>query len=164
MKKSGAKIRNPLRKKVNLLLTGEHNHSVDPKGRIIIPSKFREELSEGFTITKGLDNCLFLYPNNEWNQFRDNLLTLKDTTNKDARLFKRFFLGSAESGSLDKQGRVLLSQTLRNFAGLEKDIVLVGMLERIEIWDKARWDENNAAVEENMDDIAARLQELGLNI
>lgn len=147
-----------------MLLTGEHNHSVDPKGRIIIPSKFRDDLSEGYTVTKGLDGCLFLYPNNEWSTFIDNLTNVKDTTNKDARLFRRFFVGSADSGNLDKQGRVLLSQELRTFAGLEKDIVLVGMLDRVEIWDKAKWDENNAAVEENMDDIAARLQALGLNI
>lgn len=146
------------------MLTGEHNHNIDPKGRIIIPSKFREELEQGFTITKGLDGCLFLYPDNEWKLFEEKLQTLKDTMNKDARLFRRFFVGSAESGSLDKQGRVLLSPALRTFAGLEKEIVLVGMLERIEIWDKAKWDENNAAVEENMDDIAERLQALGLSI
>ena len=154
----------PLRKRVSLLLTGEHNHNIDPKGRIIIPSKFRDELEGGFTVTKGLDGCLFLYPDNEWKLFEEQLQTLKDTTNKDARLFRRFFVGSAEAGSLDKQGRVLLSPALRTFAGLEKEIVLVGMLERIEIWDKAKWDENNAAVEENMDDIAARLQALGLDI
>ena len=159
----GAKVAGSIRKKVNSLLTGEFNHSIDPKGRLIIPSKFREILGEDFVITKGLDGCLFLYPNNEWKIFEEKLRTLP-LTNKNARTFTRFFLGSAVDGGYDKQGRVLISQALRSFAGLDKDVVLVGVLDRVEIWDKAKWDENNAIVEEDMDEIASQMEDLGLRI
>lgn len=145
------------------MLTGEFNHSIDTKGRLIIPSKFRENLGENFVITKGLDGCLFLYPDSEWKIFEEKLRTLP-LTNKDARIFTRFFLGSAVDGGLDKQGRVLISSALRNFANLEKEVVLVGVLDRVEIWDKAKWEENNTAIENNMDDIASRMEELGLSI
>ena len=145
------------------MLTGEFNHSIDSKGRLIIPSKFRDILGEDFVITKGLDGCLFLYPNNEWVIFENKLRKLT-ITNKNARTFTRFFLGSAVDGGLDKQGRVLISSALREFAGLEKDVVLVGVLDRVEIWDKTKWDENNAVVEDNMDDIASQMEDLGLGI
>ena len=150
-------------KKVSTLLTGEFNHSIDAKGRLIIPSKFRDILGEDFVITKGMDGCLFLYPNNEWKIFEDKLRTLP-LTNKNASAFVLFFLGSAVDGGLDKQGRVLISSALRSFAGLEKEVVLVGVLDRVEIWDKAKWDDNNAVVEDNMDDIASQMEELGLGI
>lgn len=145
------------------MLTGEFNHSIDAKGRLIIPSKFRENLGENFVITKGLDGCLFLYPDNEWKTFEEKLRTLP-LTNKDARIFTRFFLGSAVDGGLDKQGRVLISSALRNFAHLEKEVVLVGVLDRVEIWDKAKWEENNTVIEDNMADIASHMEELGLGI
>ncbi len=153
----------PIGEKVNSLLTGEYIHSIDSKGRLIVPSKFREILGDDFVITKGLDGCLFLYPVDEWKIFEQKLRTLP-LTNKNARTFTRFFLGSAVDGTLDKQGRVLISSALRSFAGLDKEVVLVGVLERVEIWDKAKWDENNAVVEENMDDIASQMEELGLSI
>ena len=145
------------------MLTGEFNHSIDTKGRLIIPSKFRDILGDDFVITKGLDGCLFLYPANEWKIFEEKLRTLP-LKNKNARTFTRFFLGSAVDGGLDKQGRVLISSALRAFAGLDKEVVLVGVLDRVEIWDKAKWDENNTEVEENMDDIAAHMEDLGLSI
>ncbi len=150
-------------KKVSTLLTGEFNHSIDAKGRLIVPSKFRDILGEDFVVTKGMDGCLFLYPNNEWKIFEEKLRTLP-LTNKNARAFVRFFLGSAVDGGLDKQGRVLISSALRSFAGLEKEVVLVGVLDRVEIWDKAKWDENNAVVEDDMDNIASQMEELGLSI
>ena len=163
MVENGAYVAGPFRKKVSSLLTGEFNHSIDAKGRLIIPSKFRDILGEDFVITKGLDGCLFLYPNNEWKIFEEKLRTLP-LTNKNARTFTRFFLGSAVDGGLDKQGRVLISSALRMFANLEKDVVLVGVLDRVEIWNKAKWDENNAIVEGNMDEIASQMEELGLSI
>ena len=107
------------------MLTGEFNHSIDSKGRLIIPSKLRDSLGEHFVITKGMDGCLFLYPENEWEAFEEKLRTLP-LTNKKARDFKRFFLGSAVEGEIDKQGRVLLSTSLRTYADLEKE-----MLEKI---------------------------------
>ena len=145
------------------MLTGEYSHSIDAKGRLIIPSKFREILGEEFVITKGLDGCLFLYPSNEWKIFEEKLRTLP-LTNKNARTFTRFFLGSAVDGGLDKQGRALISSALRAFAGLEKDVVLVGVLDRVEIWEQARWNENNAAGEADMEEIAGQMEDLGLLI
>lgn len=119
------------------MLTGEFNHSIDSKGRLIIPSKLRESLGEHFVITKGMDGCLFLYPDNEWKAFEEKLRTLP-LTNKKARDFKRFFLGSATEGELDKQGRVLISSSLRAYADLEKEVVLAGVLDKVEIWSKER--------------------------
>ena len=145
------------------MFMGEYNHTIDAKGRLIIPSKFRDLLGDEFVLTKGLDGCLFLYPHDEWKVFEDKLRT-SPLTNKNARTFTRFFLGSAVDGGLDKQGRVLISSALREFAGLEKEVVLVGVLDRVEIWDKAKWDDNNAVVEDNMDDIASQMEELGLGI
>ena len=138
------------------MLTGEFNHSIDSKGRLIIPSKLRESLGEHFVITKGMDGCLFLYPDNEWKAFEEKLRTLP-LTNKKARDFKRFFLGSATEGELDKQGRVLISSSLRAYADLEKEVVLAGVLDKVEIW-------RTADVEENIEDIASDMEDLGLSI
>ncbi len=145
------------------MLTGEFNHSIDSKGRLIIPSKLRESLGEHFMITKGLDGCLFLYPDDEWKTFEDKLRTLP-LTNKKARDFKRFFIGSAVEGELDKQGRVLISSSLRAHASLEKEVVLAGMLDKVELWSKEAWETRTADVEENIEDIANDMEDLGLSI
>jgi MraZ protein len=144
-----------------MMFMGEYNHTVDTKGRLIIPSKFRELLGEEFIVTKGLDGCLFVFPQNEWNAFEEKLRTLP-LTQKGARQFTRFFVAVATPCELDKQGRILLPATLREFAGLDKDVVLAGMLNRIEIWSKAKWTENNAY--DDMDDIAEQMTDLGLSI
>lgn len=143
------------------MFMGEYNHSVDTKGRLIIPSRFREKLGDEFVVTKGLDGCLFVFPDNEWQAFEEKLRTLP-LTNKSARQFSRFFVAGATQCELDKQGRILLPQTLREFAGLEKDVVLTGMLNRIEIWSKTKWNENNSY--DDMDDIAEQMTDLGLSI
>jgi len=143
------------------MFSGEYNHTIDAKGRLIIPAKFRESLGEGFTITKGLDGCLFVYSAKEWTTFQEKLSTLP-LTNKSARQFIRFFVASADTCDLDKQGRILVPSALREFAGLEKDVVLTGMIDRIEIWNKTMWVNNNSY--EDMDDIAEQMTELGLNI
>ena len=145
------------------MLTGEFNHSIDSKGRLIIPSKLRDSLGEHFVITKGMDGCLFLYPENEWEAFEEKLRTLP-LTNKKARDFKRFFLGSAVDGEIDKQGRVLLSSSLRTYAGLEKEVVLAGVLDKVEIWSKEAWDARTNDIEENIEDIASDMEDLGLSI
>ena len=145
------------------MLTGEFNHSIDSKGRLIIPSKLRDSLGEHFVITKGMDGCLFLYPENEWEAFEAKLRTLP-LTNKKARDFKRFFLGSAVDGEIDKQGRVLLSSSLRTYAGLEKEVVLAGVLDKVEIWSKEAWDARTNDIEENIEDIASDMEDLGLSI
>lgn len=144
-----------------MMFMGEYNHTVDTKGRLIIPSKFRELLGEEFIVTKGLDGCLFVFPQNEWHIFEEKLRTLP-LTQKGARQFTRFFVAGATPCELDKQGRILLPATLREFAGLDKDVVLAGMLNRIEIWSKAKWTENNAY--DDMDDIAEQMTDLGLSI
>lgn len=127
-----------------------------------MPSKFRESLGDEFVVTKGLDGCLFVYPNEEWNAFEEKLRTLP-LTNKNARSFSRYFLAGAATCEVDKQGRILVPSALREFAELEKEVVLVGVLSRIEIWSKSKWEENNDAYE-NMDDIAEHMEELGLSI
>ena len=145
------------------MLTGEFNHSIDSKGRLIIPSKLRDSLGEHFVITKGMDGCLFVYPENEWEAFEEKLRTLP-LTNKKARDFKRFFLGSAVEGEIDKQGRVLLSTSLRTYADLEKEVVLAGVLDKVEIWSKEAWDARTTDIEENIEDIASDMEDLGLSI
>lgn len=143
------------------MFMGEYNHAIDTKGRLIIPSKFRDELGEEFVVTRGLDGCLFVFPNDAWQEFENKLRTLP-LTNKGARQFSRFFVAGAALCELDKQGRILLPATLREFAGLDKDVVLTGMMDRIEIWSKDRWSENSSC--DNMDEIAQQMEEIGLSI
>ena len=145
------------------MFMGEYSHTIDTKGRLIIPSKFREELGETFVVTKGLDGCLFVFPDEEWKAFEIKLKSLP-LTNKNARQFARFFVAGATPCELDKQGRILLPATLREFAGLEKDVVLTGMLNRIEIWSKDKWNENNSLDDVAMDEIAEQMTDLGLGI
>jgi MraZ protein len=140
---------------------GEYNHTIDAKGRLIIPSKFREVLGEEFVVTKGLDGCLFVFDNNEWSVFENKLKTLP-ITNKDARKFVRFFLAGAASVEVDKQGRILVPGVLREFSELLKDVVLIGVGSRVEIWSKERWE--GTATYEDMDEIAEHMAELGLGI
>ena len=145
------------------MFMGEYSHTIDTKGRLIIPSKFREELGDEFVLTKGLDGCLSIYPMEQWKIFEKKLEALP-LTNKKARDFKRFFLGSATEGELDKQGRVLISSSLRAYADLEKEVVLAGVLDKVEIWSKEAWEARTADVEENIEDIASDMEDLGLSI
>ena len=123
------------------MFMGEYNHTVDPKGRLIIPAKFREQLGDEFVVTKGLDGCLFVYTKEEWHNIEEKFRGIS-MTSKDARKFSRFFFAGAAALELDKQGRILLPPVLREYADLQKDVVLVGVLSRVEIWDKGRWLEN----------------------
>lgn len=143
------------------MFMGEYNHTIDAKGRLIIPSKFREALGDVFVVTKGLDGCLFVYDNAEWNVFEEKLKSLP-LTNKDARQFVRFFLAGAAEAEVDKQGRILIPNVLREFAQLNKDVVLIGVASRIEIWSKERFE--GMAAYEDMDEIAEHMAELGLGI
>ncbi len=141
------------------MFMGEYNHTIDEKGRLIIPSKFREELGNSFVVTKGLDGCLFAYDNTEWTALEEKLKKLP-LTNKDARAFARFMLAGAALVEVDKQGRILLPQVLRSFAELEKDVVLIGVASRIEIWSKDRWNDMSDA--SDMDEIAEKMADLGI--
>ncbi len=143
------------------MFMGMYNHTVDTKGRLIIPSKFREVLGEEFVVSKGMDGCLFVYAADDWKAFEEKLTSLP-MINKEARQFTRFFLAGAASVEVDKQGRILLPSHLREFAGLDKDVVLVGVGSRIEIWSQEKWESMDA--DGNMDDIAASMESLGLSI
>ena len=140
------------------MFNGEFNHTVDTKGRLIVPVKFREELGDEFTITRGLDGCLLAFPQKAWEEFEAKLQTMP-LTKKDARTVIRFFVAGAQTVELDKQGRALLPQALREFAGLEKEVVLAGMLDRIEIWDKSKW--YSTIAPDNIDEIAESLADRG---
>ncbi|ROR30735.1 MraZ protein [Mobilisporobacter senegalensis] len=141
------------------MFMGEYNHSIDTKGRIIVPAKFRESLGDEFVVTLGLDGCLFVYPNEEWQKFIVELKKLPG--NKEARQLQRYFMAGAANCEVDKQGRILIPQKLREHAGLEKDIIFVGVLSKIEIWSKERWDVNNNY--DNMDEIAEHMSDFGLS-
>lgn len=143
------------------MFKGEYNHTVDTKGRLIVPSKFREALGEVFVVTKGLDGCLFAYPNEEWKNIEEKFREIPLTT-KDARKFTRFFFAGAADCEVDRQGRVLIPPVLREFAGLQKEVVLVGVLNRIEIWSRERW--LSESTYDDMDEIAEHMAELGLGI
>ena len=145
------------------MFMGEYNHTIDAKGRLIVPAKFREILGDNFIVTKGLDGCLFVYPNDEWTRFEEKLKSLP-LTNKNARQFTRFFLAGAAACEGDKQGRILLPQGLREFASLEKDVVLVGVASRIEIWSRERWDESMNTYDGDMDEVAENMESLGFSI
>ena len=145
------------------MFMGEYNHTIAAKGRLIVPAKFREILGDNFIVTKGLDGCLFVYPNDEWTRFEEKLKSLP-LTNKNARQFTRFFLAGAAACEVDKQGRILLPQVLREFASLEKDVVLVGVASRIEIWSRERWDESMNTYDGDMDEVAENMESLGFSI
>jgi len=144
------------------MFMGEYNHTVDAKGRLIVPSKFRDQLGDEFVVTKGLDGCLFVYTLDEWHNVEEKFRSIS-MTSKEARKFSRFFFAGAASCEVDKQGRILLPQVLREYADLKKEVVLVGVLSRVEIWDKDRWLENTYD-EEEMEEIAERMAELGFSI
>ena len=143
------------------MFMGEYTHSIDIKGRVIVPAKFRDDLGEHFVVTKGLDGCLFVYDNKEWAAFEEKLKTLP-LTNKEARAFVRFFLAGAATVEVDKQGRILLPNVLREFAKLDKEAVLVGVGSRVEIWSKESWDDT--ADFDDVDEIAEHMQNLGFGI
>lgn len=143
------------------MFMGEYSHSVDAKGRLIVPSKFREQLGNEFVVTKGLDKCLFVYSNEEWARIESNLRE-KPLTSKDARQFLRFFFAGAASCEVDKQGRILLPANLREYAGIDKEVVSLGVYSRVEIWSKERYLESSSF--EDMEEIAEHMAELGIGI
>lgn len=141
------------------MFMGTYDHSLDAKGRVIVPAKYRDALGESFVVTLGLDGCLFVYPTEKWDLFVKQLEELPGS--KDARKLQRYFMAGAASCDVDKQGRILIPSQLREKAGLEKDVVFVGVMSKIEIWSKERWTENDDY--ENVDEIAEHMSELGLS-
>ncbi|MEG1008662.1 MAG: division/cell wall cluster transcriptional repressor MraZ [Clostridia bacterium] len=143
------------------MLLGEYSHNLDTKGRISIPAKFREDLGMSFIITKGLDNCLFIYSKEEWNKFETKLKELP-TSNIAARNFIRFFFSGASECEIDKQGRINIPQNLRLHANLTKDVYVIGVSTRVELWDKDVWDNYTSSDNMNMDEIAIQMSNLGI--
>ena len=141
------------------MFMGEYSHNIDAKGRMIVPSKFREQLGDEFVVTKGYDGCLFVYPNEEWKNSEEKFRNVP-LTSKDARKFSRCFFAGATTCEVYKQGRILLPAVLREFAGLEKEVVSVGVLKRIEIWDKNSWQAIPSY--DDADDLASDMEGLGI--
>lgn len=142
------------------MFMGQYEHSIDTKGRIIIPAKYREDLGENFVVTRGLDGCLFLYPQTEWQNFVEKLQGLPSSQN--TRKMQRQFLSKAMEVSLDKQGRILIPSLLREIAALEKEVVFVGMMNRVEVWDKNRL--NQQELQEDEEALEATMDELDISL
>lgn len=142
------------------MFIGQFQHSLDQKGRLIIPSKFREKLGQSFVLTKGLDGCLFVYPRDEWTVLEQKLKTLP-FTQKDARAFIRFFFAGAVETDMDKQGRILIPPQLREHAHIEKDVVIIGVSNRVEIWSQEQWEVYSVKAAQSYEDIAETL-DLGI--
>ena len=142
------------------MFIGEYQHSLDDKGRVTVPSKYRDQLGESFVLTKGLDGCLFIYTQEEWRNFEQKLKNLP-LTNMNARKFVRFFLSGAVECMTDKQGRILIPNALRVYSHIEKDIVFIGMSNRIEVWSLEDWQAYND-MDIDVEALASQMEELGI--
>ena len=138
------------------MLMGEFHHSIDDKGRLILPAKFREDLGDSFVVTKGLENCLFVFPIKEWETITNNLSTLP-FTKKNVRVFTRFILSGATAAEFDKQGRINITSPLISYAGIKKECVIIGVGDRLEIWSLERWTEFYDSTKDEMSDVAEDL-------
>lgn len=145
------------------MFMGEYHHSIDDKGRLIIPSKFRCDLGSEFIITRGIENCLFVYPKDNWEKIVNKLETLP-FTKKDARTFTRFFLSGATVAEFDKQGRINITSPLISYAKIIKDCVIIGTGERLEIWSSEEWNNFFDSAKDNMSDIAENLFNESVNL
>lgn len=145
------------------MFMGEYSHSIDVKGRLIMPAKFREQLGDEFVVTKSPDKCLYVYSNEDWKAFEEKLSTVP-ITSKAGRQFVRFFLAGAATCEVDKQGRILLPAVLREYAELDKDVILAGVSSRIEIWNKEKYLADQAEYEDDIDEIAAQMESFGFTI
>ena len=143
------------------MFIGEYTHNLDDKGRLAIPKKFRLDLSKGAVVTRGLDNCLFLYTKIEWKKLADKLATMP-FSQANTRAFARLMLAGAMDVKLDKQGRIVLPEYLRSFSGLKKNTILAGLYNRLEIWDQEKWEEYKKRTEGESNKIAEQMSELGV--
>lgn len=141
------------------MLIGKHYHTIDAKGRVIIPAKFRDDLGTSFVVSKGIDNCLNLYSVIEWQMFEAELLSKKG---EKARNLQRFLLSDSDECERDEQGRALITKELRESAGITKDVVIVGMSNHAEIWDRAKWDEYKAGPKLTHEELLQAMEELGM--
>ena len=143
------------------MFLGEFSHTIDDKGRLTIPAKFRDELESGVVITRGLDGCLWAYGRSEWEALAEKIAKLP-TTNPAARNFSRFVFSSAFDSIPDRQGRILLPQNLRDYAGIQNETIVIGVKNKLEIWNPAKWSEVVTAVEQDTEAIVNQLQDLGI--
>lgn len=143
------------------MLLGEHHHNLDNKGRIAIPAKFKEKLAAGAIITRGLDNCLFVFASGEWEALAQKLVALP-LAQANSRAFVRLMLAGASDANLDNQGRILIPDYLRKYADLKKQVVVAGLYNRVEIWDMEKWEAYKKKTESASDEIAEKLGELGI--
>ncbi len=143
------------------MLLGEYTHNLDIKGRVAVPAKFREKLTAGAIITRGLDNCLFLFANKEWEALAAKLTALP-LAQSNSRAFARLMLAGAMDVEIDNQGRILIPDYLRKYAGLKKQVVVAGLYNRVEIWDAENWERYKQKTESASDEIAEKLGELGI--
>lgn len=143
------------------MFIGEYSYTIDTKKRVAIPSKFRKFLGKTAIITRGLDSCLVVYPTDEWNKLTKKLESLP-SSKVDARGFVRIMLSGAVGARLDKLGRILIPDYLKNYASLKKDVVVIGLSNKIEIWDEKKWKVYRQKTEEEIGDMASRLEELGI--
>lgn len=139
-----------------MTVKGEFQHTLDAKGRLFIPSKLREELGDSFVVTKGLDCCLFLYPQEAWEKLEDKIRQLPMSKSRN---LQRFFLSSASDVAVDKQGRIVVPSVLRDYAALRHDVTIIGVLERAEIWDRQAWNVYNGELD--TENIVQAMEELG---
>ena len=143
------------------MFIGEYSHNIDDKSRLAIPTKFRSDLAGGAVVTKGPDNCLFLYTKTEWQKLADKLSNLPFASANN-RAFARLMLGGAMDVTSDRQGRIILPDYLKRFAGLRKQVVIAGLYNRLEIWDASTWAKYKTATEKKSEEIAERMGELGV--
>jgi MraZ protein len=143
------------------MLLGEYNHTLDTKGRMAIPAKFRDKLTAGAIITRGIDNCLFVFANVEWEELAKKLIALP-LAQSNSRAFVRLMLAGATDVTLDVQGRILIPDYLRKYAGLKKDVTVAGLYNRIEVWDRDSWNVYKIKTESSSEEIAEKLGELGI--
>lgn len=143
------------------MFIGEYQHNIDTKGRLAVPAKFRAILAKGAVVTKGLDDCLFLYPKTEWQKLADKLAALP-ISKANTRAFARLMLAGAMDVEIDKQGRLLIPDYLRKYAGIKKKVVIAGLYNRLEIWDETKWNKYKQGTETKSGDIAEALGELGV--
>lgn len=143
------------------MFIGEYHHALDEKGRVQVPVKFRADLTKGAVVTRGLDNCLFIYTKKEWEVMAEKLARLP-ISQANTRAFSRLMLAGAMEMEIDKQGRVVLPEYLRHYANLKKMVVVAGLYNRLELWDKAAWERYRSGTERQSGDIAEALGELGV--
>lgn len=143
------------------MFIGEYSHNIDDKGRLAVPKKFRAALAKGAVVTRGLDNCLFLYTKKEWENLAEKLASLP-FAQANTRAFARLMLAGAMDVSVDKQGRIVLPEYLRTFASLSKETVVAGLYNRLEIWDQKKWQDYTKRTEAQSNEIAERMSELGV--